>query len=199
MSNDSSQSHIFTYYLSICCHRERKIGFYGKWDTFRKLLHDMGFEYETRDGGRFVVEQPHIVLKRIRFLKCMKQCLDDGIYDICWLDETWTFQKGTGKRKDWQDNDVQSCSVKSAATGDRWIVCHAGGRNGFVPGASLFVRSGKRSKVPDDYHADMNGERFKKWFKEQLLPNIKRPTLIVMDNAPYHSMQVRLAALIPTK
>lgn len=33
----------------------------------------------------------------------------------------------------------------------------------------------------------MDNERFKIWFENQLLPNISNGSLIIMDNAPYHS------------
>lgn len=34
----------------------------------------------------------------------------------------------------------------------------------------------------------MNKENFLKWFEEQLLKSLTEPSLIVLDNAPYHSM-----------
>ena len=34
----------------------------------------------------------------------------------------------------------------------------------------------------------MDGECFTTWFTTQLLPNIPPHSIIVMDNAPYHSM-----------
>lgn len=34
----------------------------------------------------------------------------------------------------------------------------------------------------------MNQENFLQWFENQLLKHLAEPSLIVMDNAPYHSM-----------
>lgn len=34
----------------------------------------------------------------------------------------------------------------------------------------------------------MNRENFLKWFEYQLLQKLQNPSLIVLDNAPYHSM-----------
>ena len=45
-----------------------------------------------------------------------------------------------------------------------------------------------------DYHQDMNVNLFEKWFSEQSLPNILLHSVIVMDNAPYHS---RILSKIP--
>lgn len=34
----------------------------------------------------------------------------------------------------------------------------------------------------------MNHDNFLKWFKNQLLKNLLEPSVIVMDNAPYHNV-----------
>lgn len=71
--------------------------------------------------------------------------------------------------------------------GGRLIVLHAGSAEGFVDGAALVFRA---KKGAGDYHTEMDAPRFQKWFVEQLLPNIKPRSVIVMDNASYHSAQV---------
>ncbi len=38
-----------------------------------------------------------------------------------------------------------------------------------------------------DYHDEMTANRFEHWWSEQLLPSIPPKSLIVMDNASYHS------------
>ena len=47
-----------------------------------------------------------------------------------------------------------------------------------------------------DYHDEMTGEHFEEWFRDKLIPNIQPNSLIVMDNASYHS---RLDDPVPTK
>lgn len=66
----------------------------------------------------------------------------------------------------------------------RYIVLHAGNESGFIPGASLVFSSSTKNP---DYHGEMNKENFLKWFENQLLKNLEKPSLIVMDNASYHS------------
>ena len=39
-----------------------------------------------------------------------------------------------------------------------------------------------------DYHADMNGTKFEKWWTEQLKQNLKPESVIVLDNVPYHTV-----------
>ena len=40
-----------------------------------------------------------------------------------------------------------------------------------------------------DYHDNINYENFEEWF-ERLLPNLEPNSVIVMDNASYHSKKV---------
>ena len=53
--------------------------------------------------------------------------------------------------------------------GQRLIVVHAGGAEGWVQGADLVFRSKTNSA---DYHDEMNSEHFMEWFRDRLLPNI---------------------------
>ena len=64
----------------------------------------------------------------------------------------------------------------------RYIVLHAGTSNGFIDEAALVFSS--NTKNPD-YHGEMNQQNFLKWF--QLLMNLEEPSLIIIDNASYHS------------
>ncbi len=73
----------------------------------------------------------------------------------------------------------------------RFIIIHAGSTEGFVPGRLLMFKSKYGNKR--DYHDSMNSHTFRKWFLEQLLPNIPPRSLIIMDNAPYHNMQLNKA------
>jgi hypothetical protein len=67
-------------------------------------------------------------------------------------------------------------------------VCHAGcARYGFIQGSKQVFRSNTGNTA--DYHSQMNAEIFQKWFVE-LLNNLEEPSVIVMDNASYHSTLV---------
>jgi transposase len=41
-----------------------------------------------------------------------------------------------------------------------------------------------------DYHQEMNGPTFLNWFENQLMPALKSPSVIVLDNASYHNIKV---------
>lgn len=62
---------------------------------------------------------------------------------------------------------------------------HIGSHKGFVDGGLLIFESNKNSA---DYHDEMNGDNFHKWF-ESILPRLDPNSIIVMDNAPYHSVR----------
>lgn len=75
----------------------------------------------------------------------------------------------------------------------RYIILHAGSEKGFVEGASLIFKSGKST---GDYHGEMNSKNFENWIENHMLPALEEPSIIIMDNASYHSRQINK---MPTK
>lgn len=75
----------------------------------------------------------------------------------------------------------------------RLVIVHAGSKNGFVPNACLIFKAGQ---VSGDYHGQMNSENFVKWLEQKLLPNIPPESVLILDNASYHSVQ---EDKVPTK
>jgi len=73
------------------------------------------------------------------------------------------------------------------------IVLHAGGDRGFVPGADLLF---KAKSASGDYHDEMNHINFVKWLQEKLIPGLPANSVVVMDNAAYHNVQVCLSCTI---
>lgn len=91
-------------------------------------------------------------------------------------------------QKCWQNKGVGIMGVaRSISSTGRLIVVHV------VDGAALVFRSGLTTGY---YHGHMNRENFEKWLTEKLLPNIPQNSVIVFDNAPYHS---QVENKIPTK
>ena len=58
---------------------------------------------------------------------------------------------------------------------------------GFIEGALLIFKSGLKS---GDYHSSMNSENYCKWLKMEVLPMLESPSVIVMDNAKYHNVEL---------
>lgn len=61
-------------------------------------------------------------------------------------------------------------------------------RGGLVPGTVWAFCPQLKGAHTGDYHKVFNGQNFVKWWKEQLLPNLKEPSLIIIDNAKYHKV-----------
>lgn len=112
--------------------------------------------------------------------------------NIVYLDETWIDNDMTFK-KCWQDNEVFGVTGSIRNTCLCLIVVPAANEKGCVPNALLIFRSGLTT---GDCHAQMNRANFQKWLEERLLPNIPSGTVIVLDNASYHSERI---IKIPTK
>ena len=68
------------------------------------------------------------------------------------------------------------------------MIVHAGTETGFVPNAFWAF---KAVEDEGDYHKSMDSFCFEKWFNTQLLPNIPPRSVIVMDNASYHSQRTK--------
>ena len=154
--------------------------------TLSKLLKNIGFKFKTECNRRFLCEQPNIIFKRVNFLTKYNDHLNEGLRDTVFLDETWIFLSGTNRRA-WQDDSARSVRKVRGSGGKRFVILHAGTRNGFVSNASLIFSSNCDSV---DYHNCMNSATFEKWVAEQLIPNLEEPSLIILDNASYHSRLV---------
>lgn len=112
-----------------------------------------------------------------------------------YTDETW-LNEGHTRSKVWQDLNVTSSrqafldgysiGLKSpSGKGRRLIITHIGSNSGFLDGGLNVFKSRKTG----DYHEDMNAEVFEKWFSSVLV-RVEPGSVIVIDNAPYHSRQV---------
>ena len=56
-----------------------------------------------------------------------------------------------------------------------------------MPNALLIFPSGSKS---GDYHDDMNHANYMKWSQEKLIPNLEPKSVIAVDNASYHNVQL---------
>ncbi|KAK3094021.1 hypothetical protein FSP39_023056 [Pinctada imbricata] len=108
---------------------------------------------------------------------------DQG-YEVVYLDETWV-NKNHSTDFMWLPSDSSDAPKIPSGKGKRLIVLHAGtAKEGLIKGCDLvFVAKTKEG----DYHNEMNSEVFLDWFENQLLPALKAPSVIVLDNASYHN------------
>ncbi|XP_050312224.1 uncharacterized protein LOC126747544 [Anthonomus grandis grandis] len=153
--------------------------------TLSKLLKKIGFRWtKTEDNRKALMESYDIRLKRIKYLKQIFKYKEEG-RNIVYTDESYIHSSHT-KDKGWFDESRHGIR-KLISKGQRLIILHAGGRNGFVNNGLLIFRSGSKS---GDYHDDMNHHNFMKWAENQLIPNLLPNSVLVLDNAAYHNVPV---------
>ena len=130
-----------------------------------------------------LLEKAHVVAARSKYLRGIQEARLAG-KKVVYLDETWINGCDGSGRKEWLDSKGEGRN-RQQAKGGRWVVVDAGGEDGFVEGA---LRMWRTDGTKSDYHHEMNGEEFKKWFKD-VLEKLPQDTVVVMDNASYHSVQ----------
>ncbi|XP_053618380.1 uncharacterized protein LOC128679904 [Plodia interpunctella] len=163
--------------------REENILHCGR-EYLRLLLHDLGFKFKKCGSKRkLLIEQPNITSWRWKYLNTIKKYRRERRH-ILYLDETYV-NASHNVSKCWQSKDELGV-LSHIGKGDRLIIVHCGGQIGFVDGALVIFKSKCKT---GDYHDSMNFANFSKWINEKLMPNIPQNSVIVMDNAAYHSVR----------
>lgn len=152
-----------------------------------RCLQRIGFKYRTINKRQVIMESPRLQKWRYEYLTTVQKYRAEN-RPIIYLDETWYDTHDTVS-KGWVDSSGR-CKTKAPSNkGKRITILHAGTENGWVPNAlRLSAKNIKDSSL--DYHEDTTGEFFEDWFKNQLLPDIPPNSVIVMDNAKYHSREL---------
>ena len=70
--------------------------------------------------------------------------------------------------------------------GKRLIINHIGSKDGFLSGCGECFVGVKDSS---DYHKKMNGVHFEDWWDTKVLPALPNNSVVLIDNAKYHSRQ----------
>lgn len=115
--------------------KEPLINFKGQRTSFYKLMKTMGFRFRKTDKGRrILMERDDIVVTRVRYLRKIEENRNSSnprpeIY----IDETWVHQNECVD-KCWTDSEGKFGLKVKSGRGARFIVVHAGGEDGFVPG-----------------------------------------------------------------
>ncbi|KAK6171469.1 hypothetical protein SNE40_019655 [Patella caerulea] len=164
--------------------------------TLYRAISEMGFKYYRNHGKRYAKETVDIVAARNSYLRNLRKYRSEG-YEIIYLDETWV-NANHAIHGTWTENRkgplgiiLPNCNECDrfipSGKGSRLIILDAGSADrGFVPDVGQVFLSKTKST---DYHDEMNGKFFNKWFEETLMPALPEPSVIVMDNAPYHNLK----------
>ena len=157
--------------------------------TLSRALDRWGFEFGKGTRTQHLKEKDDVIAARHRYIRKMRhnriQSSEEKIIrPEIYLDESY-INKNHSNDYVWYSSEDGPWIQKPTGKGERLIILNAITKNGWVPNAKTVFQSKKKT---GDYHGQMNGEIFKKWFNEKLLPNIPKKSLIVMDNAPYHNV-----------
>ncbi|KAL4119466.1 hypothetical protein QTP88_012273 [Uroleucon formosanum] len=157
--------------------------------SVRRLLKNLNFSFKKcNDGRKMLLERNDIVALRCKFLRniCTLRQMKD-CRPMIYLDETWVNQNHS-RSHIWQNNEGTEGLKVPIGKGGRLIITHAGSsRYGFIEGSKLVFKC--QAKNSTDYHSSMNADVFKAWFVD-MLKLLPEPCVIIMDNAPYHSMYI---------
>ncbi|XP_026819006.1 uncharacterized protein LOC113557639 [Rhopalosiphum maidis] len=165
-----------------------------KETSLRIILKSLKFKFTKRKRNSILTERRDLVNWRRNYLSSIRRFREEE-RPIYYLDETW-INTGDCANKVWVDQTVTShrmAFLKGLSTGapnptgkgKRLIVLHIGSVDSFVRGGLLCFESKKNTS---DYHDEVNGQTFKEWF-EEILPLLKDNAVVVLDNAPYHSVK----------
>ena len=162
---------------------------YGR-TTLQQLLKKLGFKFLINQGNRLLLmEKYNIQNWRLNYLFNIKLFRNQG-RTIIYLDETW-FNVCDAKRRILTDGTKESTLSNPTGKGERLMIIGAGGEAGWVESSFLVLRTRKTGSA--DYRKDMDCHNFEKWFGEKLIPNLRAPSVILMDNASYHCRKLMSA------
>lgn len=170
---------------------DETLGNYKK-SKFHSILRELGFCYLKRNRS-ILLERDDLIKWRQSYLLDIQRYREQR-RKIYYLDETWV-NEGHTRSKCWLDTTVKSAKdaflrglsvglSNPSGKGKRLIILHIGNEDGFVDGGALVFESNKTS----DYHEEMTGAVFNDWF-EQVLELLEPGSVIVLDNASYHSVK----------
>ena len=156
--------------------------------TLARTLDRWGFEFGKGKRTQHLKEKDHVIAARRRYLRRMRNNRKNlkelkTIRPEVYLDESYV-NKNHSNDFVWYSGEDGPWIQKPTGKGERLIIVNAITCNGWVPEAKLVFKSSRKT---GDYHGQMNYELFSKWFREKLIPNIPKNSIIIMDNASYHN------------
>ena len=137
----------------------------------------MGFKWRRCGTRRTVlIERPDIINWTSKYLRSIKKYRAEG-RNIVYVDESWVDNLIFSKC--WQSDDIVGVMTNTSLS-NCLILLNAKWYRRFYTQRIFNIQS---------WAHQMNGENFTKWMLEKFLPNIPCQNVIVLDSAPYHSIQ----------
>lgn len=156
--------------------------------TLHRFLKQLNFVNAKRGRNSALIERDDIVVWRNRYLEQIRKFREEG-RSVYYLGET-CIDAGECSDQTMSDGNVKSrrgavLPGVSNPRGKRLIVVHVGSEEGFVPGGLLAFCSKKNTL---DFRDEIDGDIFFDWMKT-VVPLMKEKSVLVMDNASYHSVE----------
>jgi len=133
-----------------------------KRTTFYTIIKKLDYVFIKRKKCSVLTEREDLLFWRQNYIYDTRKYREEG-RTVYYLDETWI--------------NAGDCVEKL------WV--GIGSHKGFLEGGLLCFLSKKNS---GDNHDEMNGDHFHEWF-QSVIPRLEPNSIIVMDNAPYHSVR----------
>lgn len=157
-----------------------------KRTTLFKIIKKLGFISLKNKSCSVLTEKPDLICWRRRYFYDILRFRNEG-HTVYYLDEM-SLNARLYVNNICMDTTIKSnCDTfnKGVTTGPknpiskakRLIVLHIGSNNGFLPGGLLC-------------YDGINGASFREWFKS-IIPLLEPNSIIVLDNAPYHSIKAK--------
>lgn len=156
------------------------------YTTLWRALVRWGFEFGTGSRSAQLKESERILIQRRQYLRQkLANRKENGrtVRPEVYLDESY-INKNHSRDDTWYFKEDGSIIGKPTGKGDRLIIVNAICSEGWIPEAKWVFQASKKG----DYHQNMNWESFSEWFRDKLLKNIPKKSLIILDNAAYHNV-----------
>lgn len=174
--------------------------------TLLRCMHSMKFEFKKFNSRSVCFQAQRIVDQRTTFFRLEQKYSDHG-YKFYYTDETWSganqaltygWQEDVSdlnpNRLDFDRSKIQEINgwkgglIKPSGAGKRTIILDIGSEDGFLEPRDEISMCFESKKDSSDYHNEMNGDHYCEWF-ERVLLHIPNKSVIVIDRAPYHTVQ----------
>ena len=162
--------------------------------TLLRELRTLGFVYRRRNKKMQIYQRLDIVAERHKVLRKLPELRKNG-YKIFYQDETWCNANHT-REFIWQkegdsENLIDDTKWKGgmkvpSGSGKRLIINHIGSEDGFLEGCGECFEGKKNT---NDYHNEMNSAHFENWWDVKVLPALPDKSVVLIDNAKYHTRQ----------
>lgn len=168
---------------------KRELDFPGQISTLRCILiQKLGFKFKKcKKSQHVLVLKPDIAAWRARYLRRLKENDDLGINKrpVIYVDDMLINSEFTGKKC--LDSKTTEAAVQNHfKPGECWILIHAGGERGFIPGEALMYIFESTTTA---YSQQMDAGDFTNWVQEKLIPNLPSNSIVVLNNSGYNKAQ----------